>query len=182
MKKLPDPTGENTLTDAYEKAKGKLDEYFAPKMNRVYLMNSLNQVRQNRWNNRRLPYVDARETGSTQPEQNDNHGTNRSWSPYCNWSTIAQTTTSEKWSGPGKFPKKCQSIRKGRAASKRDHTVRRRQQNKAKQRQKPSEKYTKTGPQRYPFTVRTWTPSEVKIATPKQEVHPVLQIWGIIPT
>ena len=47
MKKLPDPTGENTPTDAYEKAKGKLDEYFAPKMNRVYLMNSLHQVRQN---------------------------------------------------------------------------------------------------------------------------------------
>ena len=47
MKKLPNPTGENMPTDVYEKAKGKLDEYFAPKMNRVYLMNSLHQVRQN---------------------------------------------------------------------------------------------------------------------------------------
>ena len=31
MKKLPDPTGENTPTDAYEKAKGKLDEIFCSK-------------------------------------------------------------------------------------------------------------------------------------------------------
>ena len=97
MKKLPDPTGENMPTDAYEKVKGKLDEYFAPKMNRVYLMNSLHQVRQNTGETiRQLPHEDTRKTGSTQPGQNDNHGTNRADRLYRYWSTIAQITTSER--------------------------------------------------------------------------------------
>ncbi len=49
LKKLPSSTDLMTGTgeeDVYEAAKITLDTYFAPKMNRIYLMNSLHQIKQ----------------------------------------------------------------------------------------------------------------------------------------
>ena len=51
LKKLPalplTQEGEEASTDAYEIARQKFNNYFAPKMNRVYLMDSLQQMKQN---------------------------------------------------------------------------------------------------------------------------------------
>ena len=113
MIKLPDPTGENTPTDFYEKAKGKLDEYFAPNRNRVYLMNSLHQVLHNTGETTDSFHMRIHE--KLVPLNLDKMTTTELTElitlpllvNYCSNNNLRKKALKD---GPRKFPKKCQSV------------------------------------------------------------------------